>query len=172
MACVYVANHLLCAPATRATDDTVDRTFVAFPLQSYGDFELGEALTKIVMVDLLDGHNLIHQVFNFFLILDLFLTFVTLFGQFSIYRCFCFDILCYYCRGQTRSRSRLVKCGPEQELAAGTLQNKTTFATKDRRLTKTIFKVQLEVFRTNCQKADMAMFFHVASNVDFVFSTT
>ena len=61
--------------------------------------------------------------------------------------------------------------GPEQELAAGTVQNKTTFATKDRRLTKTIFKVQLEVFRTNCQKADMAMFFHVASNVDFVFST-
>ena len=51
-------------------------------------------------------------------------------------------------------------------------QNKTTFATKDRRLTKTIFKVQLEVFRTNCQKADMAMFFHVSSNVDFVFSTT
>ena len=115
MACVYVANHLLCAPATRATDDTDDRTYVAFlvhhrrdPLQSYGNFELGEALTKIIVVNLLNGHNLIHQVFNFFLILDLFLTFVTLFGQFSIYRCFCFDILCYYCRGQTRSRSRLV----------------------------------------------------------------
>ena len=103
MACVYVANHLLCAPATRATDDTDDCTFVAFlvhhrgdPLQYYGDFELGEALTKIIMVDLLDGHNLIHQVFNFFLILDLFLTFVTLFSQFSIFRCFCFNTLCYY----------------------------------------------------------------------------
>ena len=62
--------------------------------------------------------------------------------------------------------------GPEQELAAGTVQNKTTFATKDWRLTKTIFKVQLEVFRTNCQKADMAMIFHVVSNVDLVFLTT
>ena len=111
MACVYVSNHLLCAPATRATNDTDDCTYIAFlvhhrgdPLQYYGNFELGEALTKIIVVNLLNGHNLIHQVFNFFLILDLFLTFVT----HIILRCFCFDILCYYCRGQTRSRSRLV----------------------------------------------------------------
>ena len=60
----------------------------------------------------------------------------------------------------------------EKEIAASTVQNKTTFATKDRCLIKTIFKVQLEVFRTNCQKTDMALLFHVASNVDFVFSTT
>lgn len=104
--CLCSQSPSLCS---RPTADTDDGTFVAFfvhhrgdPLQSYGNFELGEALTKIIMVDLLDGHNLINQVFNFFLILDLFLTFVTLFGQFSIFRCFCFDILCYYCRGQTR----------------------------------------------------------------------